>query len=625
MTVKELREILKDVPMERGTLSKLKRKKDLIIFLENQLEHIDPTISNQPVANNDNRKQILTPSDREQPRQVHLDQPLEEKKTRIGNMPSLENQERELSLFQNRSKNKPFKEFIFNRYPPLHEHEIDNNSTDVSGVHEEDIRQKYHPIMLHPDVINESSMELMTVGTASCYPSVTRGVSCTALRIARNDLKRSLGLWIFDAGESTQIQVQRRPFLKTSSIRKIFLTHCHGDHTFGLVGLLCLTGQNMDRSSEPIEIYGPEGLRMWLRISIRYSVSRIVPNYRVHELMNVPMAPEWRRKKEYKPGANAFYNSLKDCPPDYPYKWKKGLAGDDLTSWISQAKNMNLEPSNSFGEVEGGRNIYPDFNHPQSFNDAPVWDILEDHEEMKVYAAPMSHTVPCVGYVVQEPNKPGRLNHELVEPIVRRNLDALREAGFKRPMKVMAVIKDLPPDSSFTFPDGTVLHQDEAVEPSQNGRKIIICGDTADASPLTYLGKNADILVHEATNSYIHFLDQNRNKEQVTRETLKHGHSTPETAGLFCKEIGAKRLILNHFSPRYRGDASLESISTMTIIEKIAIKASGKDASKVAASWDFMRLPIPENKDKEVEMILDNNKMQKDKETIEITTEIKQR
>ena len=90
-----------------------------------------------------------------------------------------------------------------------------------------------------------------------------------------------------------QLQVQRTPSIRPSKITKIFLTHAHGDHTFGLPGLLCLMGQdyNRDGTAPAIDIYGPEGLRMWLRVAIRYSVSRIVPPYRVHELMDVPMAP----------------------------------------------------------------------------------------------------------------------------------------------------------------------------------------------------------------------------------------------------------------------------------------------------------------------------------------------
>lgn len=92
----------------------------------------------------------------------------------------------------------------------------------------------------------------------------------------------------------------------------------------------------------------------------------------------------------------------------------------------------------------------------------------------------LSTKVPCVGYVVEEQSRPGRLRNEIVEPIVRRNVKALKEHGFKIPMKAMAIIKNLEVGSSFTFPDGTVLSQEEAVEPPREGRKIVVCGDTAD-------------------------------------------------------------------------------------------------------------------------------------------------
>jgi ribonuclease Z len=76
------------------------------------------------------------------------------------------------------------------------------------------------------------------------------------------------------------------------------MTHCHGDHTFGLPGLLCLIGQDLAqlqrattrvavggsegvraskiernnyKKSKVIEIYGPSGLRRWLRETMRYS------------------------------------------------------------------------------------------------------------------------------------------------------------------------------------------------------------------------------------------------------------------------------------------------------------------------------------------------------------------
>jgi hypothetical protein len=58
---------------------------------------------------------------------------------------------------------------------------------------------------------------------------------------------------------------------------------------------------------------------------------------------------------------------------------------------------------------------------------------------------------------VEEASRPGRLRNEIVDPMVRRNVHALREAGLHIPMKAMAVIKSLPIGSAFTFSDGTSL------------------------------------------------------------------------------------------------------------------------------------------------------------------------
>ena len=422
------------------------------------------------------------------------------------------------------------------------------------------------------------------------------------------------------------------------------MTHAHGDHSFGLPGLLCLMGQDTAGGNEagergpngenirktkdskaPIDIYGPEGLRLWLRTAIRYSVSRIVPRYRVHELKDVAMAPEWGyspKWEKYFFNKNAFHEMRKYGGKSRDFYW--GAANDirkdsindyrrrgQTSDWLSLCDQdvPGIERSELYGEVEGGRDIYPIYDHPLSSDGAPVWEVEhegggEDGEinpetgepssGVKVYAAPMSHGVPCVGYVVQEASRPGRLRDELVKPICQRNVPALKEAGFRHPMKAMAVIKDLPEGGSFTFPDGTVVTQEEAVEPTRPGRKIVICGDTNSARALDKLAQNADVIVHESTNAFLPNYDHmSSNPTSVNREAIFHGHSTPQIAGDFAKRAGAKRLILNHFSARYLGDQSIESMSIMTRIEEQAMKASGLTRSHVAAAWDFMIFPIP--------------------------------
>ena len=325
---------------------------------------------------------------------------------------------------------------------------------------------------------------------------------------------------------------------------------------------------------------------MWLRVAIRYSVSRIVPPYRVHEIIGVPMAPEWDLSSR---GRRYFFRGLKNKAWE-----RKGLAGEDNESWITVANQIQLDSSKAYGEIDGGRNILPIFDHPLSSDGAPVWEV-EDEDDVKVYAAPMSHSIPCVGYVVEEQPRPGRLRNELVEPIVLRNVAALRDAGFKVPMKAMAVIKNLAPGSSFTFPDGSVVTQEEAVEPPKQGRKVVICGDTCSSRSLVKLAEHADVVVHESTNCFLAGIDRDTNLRSVTHDAMVHGHSTPQIAGFFAKKVKARSLVLNHFSSRYKGDASVESLSIMMRIEKIAVAASGLDEAHVAAAWDLMVLPVPPN------------------------------
>jgi len=121
--------------------------------------------------------------------------------------------------------------------------------------------------------------------------------------------------------------------------------------------------------------------------SSRYSSSRICPNYRVHELKNVPMAPGWtsflsrKRIGGYRLSGKHIFE-----PPRSPAKhWKPDLpqTSNDEGSYQHHSATIGDSPSalaldSNFGELPGGRDIYPEYGHPESYLDAPVWTLIED-------------------------------------------------------------------------------------------------------------------------------------------------------------------------------------------------------------------------------------------------------
>ena len=76
-------------------------------------------------------------------------------------------------------------------------------------------------------------MELQFLGTGAGSPSKARNVTCTALKTGGKNNE----VWLFDCGEATQHQILRTN-IRPGKIRRIFITHLHGDHIFGLPGLL---------------------------------------------------------------------------------------------------------------------------------------------------------------------------------------------------------------------------------------------------------------------------------------------------------------------------------------------------------------------------------------------------
>lgn len=104
---------------------------------------------------------------------------------------------------------------------------------------------------------------------------------------------------------------------------------------------------------------------------------------------------------------------------------------------------------------------------------------------------------------------------------------------------------------------------------------------------------NCDLLVHEATNTFLAGIDDGDYKSTLL-DTIKHGHSTPNMAGEFARRIGARRLALNHFSARYKGDDEEVAARLMGRIEQQACDAGKLDRSMVVATWDGLQFTVPQ-------------------------------
>ena len=89
--------------------------------------------------------------------------------------------------------------------------------------------------------------------------------------------------------------------------------------------------------------------------------------------------------------------------------------------------------------------------------------------------------------------------------------------------------------------DGTFIEADEMCHPWAPALIYVFSGDTAPCQHLTRLAKGADLLYHEATFS-----------SSLAEKAKKTGHSTAIQAGLTAKEARVKKLVLGHFSSRYR-------------------------------------------------------------------------
>ncbi|MFC3038996.1 ribonuclease Z [Virgibacillus xinjiangensis] len=120
-------------------------------------------------------------------------------------------------------------------------------------------------------------MELVFLGTSAGVPSKERNVSSIALKL----LEEQNSIWLFDCGEATQHQILHTS-IKPRKINNIFITHMHGDHIFGLPGLL--SSRSFQGGDDLLTIHGPPGIKEFVETNLRASGTHLTYPLSIQEV-----------------------------------------------------------------------------------------------------------------------------------------------------------------------------------------------------------------------------------------------------------------------------------------------------------------------------------------------------
>ena len=158
-------------------------------------------------------------------------------------------------------------------------------------------------------------MEILFLGTGAGLPSKGRNVSSLALKV----LDELNEVWLFDCGEASQHQILKTN-IKPRKIRKIFITHMHGDHIFGLPGFLSSRSFQIS-DKEDLTVFGPQGIRAYIEASLKFSKSHLLYPLRIVELNpkggSIKLNEGW--KVEYLPLDHGILSyGYRVIEPDHP-------------------------------------------------------------------------------------------------------------------------------------------------------------------------------------------------------------------------------------------------------------------------------------------------------------------
>lgn len=273
--------------------------------------------------------------------------------------------------------------------------------------------------------------QVTILGCGSAMPTTYRNPTSQLIEVNEK-------LFMIDCGEGTQLQMRKQK-AKMSKLHSIFISHLHGDHVFGLPGLLS-TLSLMGRTGE-LYIYAHKELELFLMPFIKYFGSQL--SYKI--------------------------------------------------------THVHIDPHNH--------------------------SVIYENNSIKISAFPLMHRIYTNGFLIEEKESPRHIKRDMID---------FYNIPFTK-------IKDIKQGADFITNDGKVVDNEILTTAPIPPRKYAYCSDTAYAPSIIPYIKGVDLLYHEATFA----------EEDIAR-AKQTNHSTAREAAEIAKQAEVKKLIIGHYSSRYR-------------------------------------------------------------------------
>ena len=275
------------------------------------------------------------------------------------------------------------------------------------------------------------SFSVTILGSSSALPTSNRHLTAHLLNVGER-------FFLIDCGEGTQLQLKKYK-AKFSRLNQIFISHLHGDHLFGLPGL--------------ISTFNLLGRKHNLHIYAHPDLEKIMNQFLAH-----------------------FYTQL-----DFSV-------------------------------------IYHSLNFSSS-------EIIYEDKTITVESFPLNHRIPTCGFLCKE--KPRMRN------IIKEMIDY-----YKIPIREIVNVKN---GADFVTEEGVVIPNNVLTHEPEPSKSYAFCSDTGYTETIIPYIKNVDLLYHEATYA----------DEDIQRAN-DYFHSTASQAATIAKLASANRLVIGHFSARYK-------------------------------------------------------------------------